>query len=137
MSMTQEGITLQIGIEHSLQQAYAFLAQPESFPKWASGLGSGVTREGETWFASAPQGRVQVTFSETNPYGVLDHWVKLPDGLELYIPLRVIANGAGCAVLLTIFRRPDISDEEFAQDQAWVQRDLTTLKTLLEAGDVG
>ena len=133
--MTHGGVTLQVSVEHSLEQAYAFLHPPESFPKWASGLASGVTLEDGKWFGSAPQGRVEITFSEPNPYGVLDHWVRLPDGLELYIPLRVIANGAGCAVLLTVFRRPDISDEEFAQDQDWVRRDLEALKRLLENAD--
>src|ERR1700754_4846344 len=98
MSMTQNGITLQVDVDHSLEQAYAFLGQPENFPKWASGLGSEVKRENGKWFAAAPQGTLEVTFSEANPYGVLDHWVKLPDGKELYIPLRVIANGAGCSV---------------------------------------
>ena len=135
MSMTQQGVTVQVSIDHSLQQAYAFLRQPESFPKWASGLASGVTREDDKWFGAAPEGRVEITFSEANPYGVLDHWVKLPDGQELYIPLRVIANGAGCEVLLTVFRRPGASDEDFARDQEWVQRDLSALKQLLDDGD--
>jgi hypothetical protein len=133
--MTQQGITVQVSIEHSLEQAYAFLHQPESFPKWASGLASGLTRENGKWFGSAPQGKAEITFSEPNPHGVLDHWVKLPDGMELYIPLRVIANGAGCEVLLTVFRRPDITDEEFVRDQDWVRRDLEALKRLLEDAD--
>ena len=133
--MTHHGVTVQVSVEHSLEQAYAFLHQPESFPKWASGLASGLTRENGTWFGEAPQGRAEITFSEPNPYGVLDHWVKLPDGQELYIPLRVIANGAGCEVLLTVFRRPGASDEEFARDQEWVQRDLSALKQLLDEAD--
>lgn len=135
MPMTHHSFTLQVSVEYSLEQAYAFLHQPENFPKWASGLASGVTLEDGKWFGAAPQGRAEITFSEANPYGVLDHWVKLPDGTELYIPLRVIANGAGSEVLLTLFRRPGISDDEFAQDQAWVRKDLDTLKRLLEGAD--
>jgi hypothetical protein len=133
--MTQDGLTLQLSIEHSLEQTYAFLREPENFPKWASGLGSGLTRENDTWYAAAPQGKVEVTFSEANPYGVADHWVKPPDGPELYIPLRVIANGAGCEVLLTLFRSPGVSDDAFAHDQDWVRKDLRKLKQLLESGE--
>lgn len=135
MTMTQDGLTLQISIEHSLEQTYGFLHEPENFPKWASGLGSGLTRENGKWHADAPQGRAEVTFSEGNEYGIADHWVKLPDGHELYIPLRVIANGAGCAVLLTLFRAPGVSNETFARDQEWVRKDLQTLKQLLEKGE--
>jgi hypothetical protein len=43
-------------------------------------------------------GDVHVRFSPENPYGVLDHWVTLPDGTELYMPLRVVANGDGAEV---------------------------------------
>jgi len=133
--MTQDGLTVQTSIEHSIEQTYAFLREPENFPKWASGLGSGLTREDDKWYAAAPQGRAEVTFSEANPYGVADHWVKLPDGKELYIPLRVIGNGAGCEVLLTLFRAPDVADETFAQDQDWVRKDLQKLKQLMENGE--
>jgi uncharacterized membrane protein len=72
MTRTQDGLTLQLSIEHSLEQTYAFLREPENFPKWASGLGSGLTRENDKWYASAPQGRAEVTFSEANPHGVAD-----------------------------------------------------------------
>ena len=133
--MTHAAATLSVTVNHFLEQAYLFLKEPENFPKWATGLSSGVTLENGKWFGSAPQGRVEITFSEANPYGVLDHWVKLPNGEELFVPLRVIANGSGCEVMLTVFRRPDSSDEEFARDQDWVRRDLLALKDLLESAD--
>jgi hypothetical protein len=135
MQMAQAAVTLSVSVSHWLEQAYLFLKEPENFPKWATGLASGVTREDGKWFGASPEGKVEVTFSEANPYGVLDHWVKLPSGQELYIPLRVIANGSGCEVMLTVFRRDGSSDEEFARDQDWVRRDLLALKDLLEAAD--
>jgi hypothetical protein len=54
--------------------------------------------------------------------------------VEIYVPLRVVANGdAGSEVLLTLFRRPGMSDEKFAADAEWVLSDLRKLKALLEA----
>ena len=67
-----------------------------------------------------------------NNYGVMDHWVKTGDDLEVHVPLRVIANGEGAEVMLTLFRQPDIDDEKFAADARRVNRDLKTLKALIE-----
>ncbi|WP_225308522.1 hypothetical protein [Hypericibacter terrae] len=55
-------------------------------------------------------------------------------GVEILIPLRVVANGSGSEVALTLFRLPGMSDEKFAADADWVRRDLERLKALLETG---
>ncbi|UYW25920.1 hypothetical protein OKC48_22015 [Methylorubrum extorquens] len=62
----------------------------------------------------------------------MDHWVDLGDGRVVYVPMRVIANGEGSEVMLTLFRQPDMSDEKLAEDEAWVRRDLASLKRLAE-----
>ena len=84
--------------------------------------------------AAAPEGEARVWFSPRNDQGVLDHRVELPGGLLLYIPLRVIANGDGAEVMLTLFRQPGVDDEAFARDAQWVLKDLQALKLLLEKG---
>jgi hypothetical protein len=35
-------------------------------------------------------------------------------------------------VIFILFRQPNTSDEKFAEDAAWVQKDLRTLKDVLE-----
>lgn len=64
----------------------------------------------------------------------MDHWVELENGSVVHIPLRVIANGDGAEVLLTLFRQPDMTDEIFQRDQDWVGRDLAALKSWIEGG---
>jgi hypothetical protein len=64
---------------------------------------------------------------------VLDHSVTLPHGRTVYVPLRLVPTERGCELVLTLFRRPDMSDEKFAADAEWVMRDLHTVKRLLEA----
>ncbi|CAN5302252.1 polyketide cyclase [soil metagenome] len=119
-------------IARAAAEVYAFAQKPESFPQWAAGLGSGLTRDGALWISHGPDGDVHVRFSPENPYGVLDHWVTLPGGTELSIPLRVVANGDGAEVTLTLFRAPGMDDATFARDQAMVAQDLARLKALLE-----
>jgi hypothetical protein len=121
-----------VSIARPAAEVYAFAHRPESFPQWAAGLGAGLIRDGEDWIAHGPDGDVRVRFSPENPYGVLDHWVTLADGARLSIPLRVVANGDGAEVTLTLFRAPGMDDATFVRDQDWVARDLAALKALLE-----
>ena len=71
-------------------------------------------------------------FSGTNDFGVADHWVFLPDGTTVYVPLRAVANGDGTEVLLTLYRQPSMDDAKFRGDGEWVRRDLDKLKAVLE-----
>ena len=78
-----------------------------------------------------PQGPVRIRFTERNAFGVMDHHVALDTGPEVHVPMRLVPNGGGAEVLVTLFRRPGMSDAGFAADAAWVLRDLLTLKALL------
>jgi hypothetical protein len=124
--------TLSVRIARSLGDAYEFLAAPENFGKWASGVGASFGRQGETWIAQTPEGSVKIKFTPRNAFGVLDHRVVLPSGETVEAPMRVIANGAGCEVLFTLFQLPGMSEAKFAEDAAWVQKDLDALRILLE-----
>jgi len=124
---------LSIAINRVAAEAYEFLSAPENFPRWASGLAGSLRQVGEDWIAETPEGRALVRFSERNAYGVLDHSVTLPRGVTVYVPLRVVARGDGCELVLTLFRRHGMSDEKFAADAEWVMRDLGAAKRILEA----
>ena len=124
---------LNVSINRDAGYVYNFDCVPENFPLWASGLGKSLKKEDGEWIAETAEGQVKIRFSERNAFGVLDHWVSPRPGLQIYIPLRVIPNGGGCEVILTLFRLPEMSDDKFAADAEWVMRDLTSLKSLLES----
>lgn len=58
----------------------------------------------------------------------MDHFVETGDGREVHVPLRVIENGDGAEVMLTLFRQPGMNDEDFARDAKWITRDLRALR---------
>jgi hypothetical protein len=125
--------TITVAIARDWRAVYDFMAVPENVAKWASGLGT-LARSGDGWITRTPEGiAMPVRFTPPNAHGVLDHWLSPPAGAEIYIPIRVIANGAGSTVMLTLLRLPGMSDERFAADADWVARDLATLKQLLDA----
>ena len=124
---------LSVRVDRSAEQVYRFVSDPEHLPQWAAGLGGSVAQRDGRWIADSPMGEVEVRFAPENPYGVLDHDVTLPDGTTVTNPLRVLPDGAGCEVVFTLRRGPDVADEAFDADAAAVRTDLATLKRLMEA----
>lgn len=126
--------TISISINRNWREIYEDVWRPEDFPKWASGISkskSPLAKDGETWKAEGPEGTVRILFTAHNAFGVMDHYVDAGNGTINYVPLRIIQNGEGAEVLLTLFRQRDMSDAKFAADAEWVARDLLALKTLV------
>lgn len=125
--------TYSVTINHEWQTLYEKIWRPEFFPRWASGLAeSDLRNDGDHWLADGPDGPVRIRFTPHNLYGVMDHYVDIGEGTEIYVPLRVLQNGSGAEVMLTLFRQPSMDDERFASDIKWVNRDLKALKNLIE-----
>ncbi len=124
---------ISVSIDRDWREVYDFAAVPTNFPRWASGLASGVEKADDYWTAQGPGGLIRILFSPPNDFGVLDHVVTVAPGVDILIPLRVVANGSGSEVTLTLFQTPGMSDDAFAADAEWVQSDLLALKALLES----
>ncbi|MNT73643.1 hypothetical protein D3C72_2123730 [compost metagenome] len=77
-------------------------------------------------------GKVKVKFTPQNNFGVIDHEVTLPSGEVVHNPLRVLKNGKGSEVVFTLYRRPEVSDQEFEADAKAVTKDLETLKNIFK-----
>lgn len=130
--MTFASQHISVSINCSADRVYEFASNPENLPKWATGLGGSVRKVNGDWIADSPMGRIKVTFAERNGFGILDHDVTLPSGEQVYNPMRVFPNNDGSELVFTLYRRPEMSDEMFAEDAETVTHDLEKLKTLLE-----
>lgn len=123
---------ISVSIDCPPTQVYAFASNPANLPRWAAGLSGSIQQIDDEWIAESPMGRVKVKFAEKNTFGVLDHDVTLPSGLSVYNPMRVFPNDSGSELVFTLYRRPDMSEQSFTEDARLVQRDLESLKALLE-----
>ncbi|GIG23001.1 polyketide cyclase [Cellulomonas chitinilytica] len=134
--MDSESWHLSVFIDRAASDVYAYVSDPANLPTWALGLGSSVVQEEDgRWFVATAEGRVGFTFVAPNELGVLDHVISLPDGTTVYVPLRVIADGADrCEIVFTLRRAPGMSDQELERDAGLVSTDLAVLKDVLEAG---
>ena len=115
MGAMLESRTIGVSIQKEWRAVYEFARRPENFARWASGAAGSLRREGDDWVADGPDGRAILRFAERNDLGVLDHWVILASGVEIYMPVRAVPNGSGCEVTVTLFRQPGMSDDVFAR----------------------
>lgn len=132
MTTTLESRTLSISINRDPDKVYGFISDPENLPIWASAFSKSIEKGEADWLVHTSQGTVNVRFAEKNEYRIFDHYVSLAPGIEIYIPLRVVANGSGCEVVFTLFRLPEMSDENYDNDIYLVEHDLRTLKKVME-----
>lgn len=124
---------IHISIHRDWREVYAFASRPENMADWASGLGSGLENAGDHWLVDGgPIGKVKVTFTPQNSYGVVDHWVEMPSGLKVYNAFRIVQNGSGAEAIFLVTRLPGMSEEQFEQDARHVETDLNNLKRILE-----
>src|ERR1043165_5225058 len=120
--MRRASRTLSVTIECAPEKVSAFVSDPRSLAKWAAGLGSSIRESGAGWVVDSPQGLLKLRFAQMNEFGVLDHYVTLPSGADIYVPMRVLKYGAGSEVIFTLLRLHDMSDEQFDADAAAVDR---------------
>ena len=131
---TFESRTLSVSIDCPPDRVYGFVSDPGNLPQWATGLCRSVGRSDGDWIVETPQGAMKIRFADRNDYGVLDHFVTPAPGVGIYVPMRVLPNGSGSEVVFTLFRLPEMSEEEFDRDAGMVERDLRVLKSVLEEG---
>jgi hypothetical protein len=134
MGMTYQVRHISVSIDRPPGEVYAFASNPANIPQWATGLSGSIRNVDGEWIADTPAGKVKIRFTERNEFGILDHEVTLESGMKIYVPLRVIANHKGSEIIFTLIRQPEMSDEKFAEDAGWVEKDLGKLKALMEKG---
>ncbi|MEK7746566.1 MAG: SRPBCC family protein [Elusimicrobiota bacterium] len=124
---------ISVHIARAPSDVYGFASDPRNLPLWARGLARGeVRRAGDGWVVEAPFGKVRIRFARRNALGVMDHDVRLESGATVHNPMRVVPNNEGSELIFSLFRRPGMSNKQFAKDKAAVAKDLRKLKALLE-----
>lgn len=126
--------TITVYIAAPASRVYAFVSKEENMPRWVPSFFHSVSREGDKWIVDSPLGKAELALAEQNPFGVLDHVIRLPSGEEFFNPMRVIVNGVGSELMFTLFQTAGMSDEDFVRDADLVRSDMNVLRRLMENG---
>ena len=127
-----ESRTVSISIKRRPEEVYEYLVDPANFPKWSVFI-KAIRLEGNEWIATTPEGTVRIRFTPRNEFGILDHYVTVNPQIQVYVPMRVLANPENDSeVIFTVFRLPGMSVEQYNDDIGMVLTDLAGLKRELE-----
>src|SRR5919107_1611580 len=95
--------TVSTSIDATPDVVYKFVADAFNMARWAPGFCQTIAADPEVehgWRITTADGvQAQARFVAPNAFGIVDHWVALPELGEVYVPLRVVANEAGSEVL--------------------------------------
>ena len=118
MSDLRKTRTFTASIPRDRVELYDWIADADHLPRW----------HGAAWGALSRHGSVRVRFVRGDHACVLDLYWKTAAGAECVEAVRVLANGAGSEVVLSVVQTEGLSDHDFDQHARWAERALQELK---------
>lgn len=131
--MPARSVTKAVAIDRAPEKVFAFLADAANWPSWAVVNVLGVARDDEPgwWRMETPRGPGRLRIAAEAERGLLDHEF-VSDEAHWQVPARVVANGRGALFMMTFFQPKGFTDPFFDRQIALVDRELDTLKSILE-----
>ena len=131
--MILRAVTKTVSIDAPPPKVFAFLADASTWPRWAIVNVKSINKaDGDWWEMQTPAGKARLRIRPQEHLGILDHDFVAPDA-KWTVPARVVPNGTGTLFMITFFQPPTFTDEFFDQQTALVDKELATLKSILES----
>jgi len=123
-----------VSLTASRQAAFAFLADIENLPRWATMFCRELKRDDSGLHrVVTPNGEILFRIDADAVTGVIDMYGGPTEDQMAYWPARVVAGpGEGSLFIFTAFQYPGMSDEEFAAQCAGIEREFPNISRHLE-----
>ena len=129
--------TVSVTIDRPFSTVYDFLADPRNLVRWVDVLGAAHHPVAPMeWMFDRPAFHsepIRVRFTPRNAFGVLDIHAYSGEALIHWAPVRAIDLGDATAVTFGLVHGAEWPASHSASERDWIEADLLTLKTLLEA----
>lgn len=121
-----------IDIQAPPEKVYAFLVNPMNWPQYAVVNLRSVSPGQNGWFKAVTKfGEGELKVDGVKELGVFDHVWKDPQATwKVYS--RVVPNGEGSTVMMTLFKPPAMSDQQFDHSMEEMDIEMAKLKEILE-----
>lgn len=119
-------------IQASAEKVYAFLVNPMNWPQYAVVNLRSVSPGQNGWFKAVTKfGEGELKVDGVKELGLFDHVWKDPQATwKVYS--RVVPNGEGSTVMMTLFKPPAMSDQQFDRSMEEMDIEMAKLKEILE-----
>jgi hypothetical protein len=128
-------VTKYVQIERPVADAYTFLADPATMPKWAIHNVTSIKQVGNgRWEMDTPRGRGYLVPHYETIHGILDHdFIDAGEGFWS-VTARAVPIGASSSVYMITLTKPEAMPmEAFEGGMKLMDDELTTLKACIEA----
>ena len=128
-------VTKYVQIERPVDDAYAFLADPATMPRWAIHNVNSIKPVGNgRWEMDTPRGRGYLVPHYQKPNGILDHdFIDAGEGFWS-VTARAVPIGSSTSVYMITLTKPDAMPmEAFEGGMKLMDDELTALKACIEA----
>jgi uncharacterized protein YndB with AHSA1/START domain len=114
------------------EKVYAFLVDPMNWPQYAVVNLRSVSPGENGWFKVVTKfGEGELKVNGVKELGLFDHVWKDPQATwQVYS--RVVPNGEGSTVMMTLFKPPAMSDRQFDHSMEEMDIEMAKLKEILE-----
>jgi hypothetical protein len=121
-----------VDIQAAPDKAFAFLANPMNWPQYAVVNLRKVSPGKDGWFKAVTKfGEGEIKVDGVKEFGILDHVWKDPQA-SWKVYARVVPNGEGSTVMMTLFQPPIMTDAQFDQAMKEMDIEMAKLKEVLE-----
>ena len=115
------------------EKVFAYLANVENLPEWATGFCKGLRRDGDDYVVTTPGGEVFFNIDSEPATGVLDMTAGPAKDQTVTWPARVAALPDGSTLFtFTVLQTPDLSDEMFAAQSELLKGELENIRHAVE-----
>jgi hypothetical protein len=129
-------VTTSVTIDRPARDVHTFLSDAANWPRWAvvNVLSAAPSRAPGWWAIGTPDGPAELRIRADAATGIVDHDFRDPDDPDAVatVPARVLANGRGADVVMTIVQPSEVDGEVFDRLLESVATELATLKEVLE-----
>jgi hypothetical protein len=116
-------------------QVFAYLAEVENLPDWATEFARRLERDGDDYKVVNGLGEFFFEIRSDPDTGVIDMYSGPTKDQMALFPTRVVPlPGGGSAFTFTMFQQPDMPDELFESQHASLRRELAGIERHFSAG---
>jgi hypothetical protein len=121
-----------VDIQAAPDKVYTFLSNPINWPEYAVVNLRSVSPGQNGWFKAVTKfGEGEIKVNPVKEYGVLDHvWKDSQATWQVYA--RVVPNGEGATVMMTLFQPSVMTDQQFDHAMREMDIEMEKLKEIME-----
>ena len=121
-----------VDIQAAPDKVFAFLSDALNWPEYAIVNLRSVSPGQNGWFKAVTKfGEGDLKVNPVKEFGILDHTWKDPQA-SWQVYSRVVPNGDGSAVMMTLFQPPVMDDQQFDHAMKEMDTEMNKLKEILE-----